>query len=195
MINRFFTKTISLFFLGLAGCASGPAPSLYLLDSSDFTPSIVTSEKRVGFAEVTLPSYARQEKIVSLTSQYKVFKDDDHRWATPPSESVSSFMAWALEQDLQTVVVVRPYPQSLDPEFSVRVAFDRFLMDTDGSSILSGQFLISNDIKILVIERFKLSTPSQSKTYEGYADAVRDGLREISLRMSSRLKDLEAQAY
>ena len=181
---------IALLLAGaVAGCAAAPDPTLYILASETAPPTTLNSDRRIGLSEITLPAYARQLPIASLSATNRIVQDDDHRWAAPPSEVISAALSRALERELQSAVVIRPYPRGLEPDVQLRVTFDRFLRSADGGAELNGQFLLIEGRADAVssIQRFSITVPARGSGYEAYMRAVASAVDELSVTIASAL--------
>ncbi|MEM8784630.1 MAG: ABC-type transport auxiliary lipoprotein family protein [Pseudomonadota bacterium] len=167
-----------LFILVIAAnCAPTPAPDLYFLDAAPALNAEMTPNQRIGLAEIELPTYARKQPIASRLATYRIVQDDDHRWATPPTEQISSTFSKLLEGKTQNSVVLRPYPRGLAPSHEVRITFDRFLRDFEGTALMSGQYLIINRQQVVShVRRFDYSVGADAEGYEGYMAAVIEAL-------------------
>ena len=181
-----------LFFLSLfSGCASKPTPDLYFLDHASTQVVEQKFRERIGLAEVILPSYARKEKIASLTDRHRIFQDDNHRWAEPPEVAVSVAFTRALEFRLNRSVLLQPYPRALAPALQVKIVFDRFLRGPDSQAQLSGQYLLLADegSEVLAIVRFQYAVSADSPDYPGYMGAILKAIALISDRIAADIEE------
>lgn len=156
----------------LTGCASAPDPVLYTLSVPKAPQSVEPSQEIIGLSEVDLPAYARNVQITSAVNDFQIIEDDDHRWAVPPSEAITSTLAGVLEQRTGQKVVKRPYPAGLTPGTRVSISFDRLIRDPSGAASLKGQFILIGAKDEAVLESFELSVPANGKDYDQYMSAL-----------------------
>ncbi|MEM1262394.1 MAG: PqiC family protein [Pseudomonadota bacterium] len=178
-----------LAMIALAGCASAPNPTLYMLPAPLGDGSSATRTIAIGLAEVELPAYARSSLIASADSEHRVRLDDNHRWASPPSEALTRGLAVRLENQLQADVLVRPYPREFVPALVIEVSFDELLRSTDGAATMRGKALLvhARDRDVTIV-RFEIhETPSGNRGYEGFMAAIGAGLTELASRISATI--------
>ncbi|MFK7957104.1 MAG: membrane integrity-associated transporter subunit PqiC [Lysobacterales bacterium] len=179
--------------LGLAACG---APNRYLLDMTD-TMGVASGQsdfQRIGLQEVTLPDYARGEKIASLQAGSTILQDDKNRWAESPEDAVARNLAAAIGKGLSAVVLVEPYPRGLDPDLQIEVRFDRFVRDQSaGVASLSGQFIVSSGDgrRVVHIASFAGNYRLASDDYAGFVEALKGGLAELANTINQAAASLE----
>ncbi len=184
---------VSVSVLCLAACGS---PNRYLLDMTD-NKQVVQGQsdfQRIGLQKVSLPDYARGEKIASLMAGSAILQDDKNRWAESPEDAIARSLAAAIGRGLSAVVLVEPYPRGLNPDLQIEVRFDRFVRDqTAGVASLSGQFIVSSGDgrQVIHIESFAGNYRLSSEGYGGYVDALKEGLAELANTINQAAASLE----
>lgn len=187
MMNvRLAARAILLCVTGLAGCGSGPEPILYTLDPPSSAVEATRDGPRVSLPSVDLPAYARSNLIASADGPNRIVVDDDHRWASPPSESVTLALARHLESALDATVLVQPHPRGFDAELIITVTFDRFLRSGSGAAELSGRAVIASGSAPDVM-RFSITAPADGGDYSDFMTSVDRALAEIAARVAKRV--------
>ena len=171
----------------IAACASAPDPILYTLADRSPSEGSLVSEQIIGLSELTLPAYARNQQITTAISPYRVTEDDDHRWAIPPSEALTTALSNALETSSGSTVLQRPYPAGVRPDIRLSLSFDRLLRGPNGEAEMTGQYLIQSDGRDAEISRFSLRVQSSDKSYEAYMAALSDGLSDLGAEIAAKL--------
>ncbi|MEO0345294.1 MAG: PqiC family protein [Pseudomonadota bacterium] len=172
--------------IGLAGCGSGPEPVLYTLDPPFSTVEATHNGPRISLPSVELPAYARSSLIASADGANRIVVDDDHRWASPPSESVTLALARHLESALDATVLVQPHPRGFDAELVITVSFDRFLRSANGAAALSGRAVIASGSAPEVM-RFSITPSAAGGDYSDFMTSVDQALAEIANRVAKRV--------
>ncbi|MEL7536827.1 MAG: ABC-type transport auxiliary lipoprotein family protein [Pseudomonadota bacterium] len=177
----------------VAACSSAPEPVLYTLEPSLTGRDSQRDGPRISLAEVELPAYARSNLIASADGPNKIRLDDDHRWASVPSESITSALAQQLEAALDGTVLVQPHPRRFRPTLAIRVNFDRLLRTERGAAELSGRAIISVDAsESIEIVRFAVVGAATGADYAAYMASVQAALEEIASRIADRVTSLPA---
>ena len=187
MTEGLAARILLLAAIGLAGCGSGPEPVLYMLDPPFSSVEATGIGPRVSLPSVDLPAYARSNLIASADGPNRIVVDDDHRWASPPSESVTLALARHLETALDATVLVQPHPRGFDAELVITVAFDRFLRSGSGAAELSGHAVIASGSAPDVM-RFSITAPAEGGDNSDFMTSVDRALAEIAARVAKRVK-------
>ncbi len=185
-------KSILKAFAGLAvivtaACSSTPDPNYYMLSQQQTRP--VSSTQFIGLDAVTLPNYARQDKIASLSGPNVITLDDDNRWAEPAEQITAANLARNIMRASNMHVAVRPYPRGLEPAYKVELVFDTFIRGTDGSAQIAGQYFIMKGRQehVTNIQRFDITVPARSDSYEAYMIAMSSALETLSNRIAQNI--------
>ncbi|MEM9739362.1 MAG: PqiC family protein [Pseudomonadota bacterium] len=176
---------------GLGACASAPDPMLYTLAPSSPAEGSVDDGVLIGLSEIGLPSYARNQQITTARGPYRVTEDDDNRWARPPAEAISARMASVLEAEIGGDVLMRPYPAGVRPDIRLTVSFDRLLRASGGGAELAGQYIITGIDDEVQVDRFDIRVPAQAGDYEGYMQALADGLDRLCDQIAEMVEELD----
>ena len=174
--------------IGASGCTSTPDPVLYTLGSPSSAPAANSSKQVIGLSELSLPAYARNLQITTALSAYRVSEDDDHRWASPPSEALTAALSKALESSTGSTVLQRPYPSGVRPDIRLTITFDRLLRGEKGDAEMSGQYLIQTQDETTEIKRFSIIVPSDGSSYEAYMAALSTGLIELGSEIATHIE-------
>ena len=173
---------------GLGACASAPEPMLYTL-APPSSGEDRSAEKRslIGLSEITLPSYARNQQITTATGRYRLTEDDDHRWASPPSEAISEQLSAMLETQTGGDVLLRPYPTGVRPDVRLTISFSRLLRGADGGAEMTGQYIITSIDNDVHVGRFDIRVGSNTTDYVDYMAALSEGLDRLGGEIASHL--------
>ena len=186
MTERLAARILLLAAIGLAGCGSGPEPVFYTLDPPFSSVEATGIGPRISLPSVDLPAYARSSLIASADGANRIVVDDDHRWASPPSESDTLALARHLESALDATVLVQPHPRGFDAELVITVSFDRFLRSGSGAAELSGRAVIANGSAPDVM-RFSITASAEGGDYSDFMTSVDRALAEIANRVAKRV--------
>lgn len=191
------TIRCSLMILGLSAfvtsCSSAPDPILYTLADPALPTSAITNEQIIGLSELTLPAYARNQQITTAISPYRISEDDDHRWASPPSEALTTALSKALEKNSGSTVLQRPYPTGVRPDVRVSLTFDRLLRGADGEAIMAGQYLVQRASRQAEVNRFSIAVPTSNDSYEAYMAALSTGLNALGEQITAQMATVPSE--
>ena len=162
-----------------AACASSTPPKLYSLEAPKSGMGTKSFDRIIGLSEVELPSYARNLQITTSTAPGELEEDDDHRWASPLPEMVTSSLARHIEIASGETVVVRPLPSRVRADINIQVRVDQLWRDSDGGAELNGQYVIIASNDEAKIGRFEISVPAKSKDYSSYTRAMNAAIEEL----------------
>ncbi|MEM1036266.1 MAG: PqiC family protein [Pseudomonadota bacterium] len=180
--------TLSGLIVGMAACASAPDPMLYTLSPIGASErSGLGDGTLIGLSEITLPSYARNQQITTAISPNRLTENDDHRWASPPSEAISEYLSIVLESETNSDVLVRPYPSGVRPELRLTISFSRLLRRNEGGAELAGQYIITGLGDDVQVSRFDIGIPSKTTDYFGYMEALSEGLDRLGGVIADRI--------
>ncbi|MEL6831059.1 MAG: PqiC family protein [Pseudomonadota bacterium] len=177
--------------LGFGGCASAPDPILYTLSMPAPQLDDTRAEGMIGLSELSLPAYARNQQITTAVNDFQIKEDDNHRWAVPPSEALTSALAQMLEQETGQSVLKRPYPNGIRPELRVSVTFDRMLRGINGQAELSGQYIVSSRTSSPLVGSFSVYVPASDGSYDAYMAAMASGVEKLSRLIAADITTLE----
>jgi len=173
---------------GVTACSSAPDPVLYTLADRNLVSSPGLAKEVIGLSELRLPAYARNQQITTAVSPYRITEDDDHRWATPPSEALTSSLSKSLEGNTGRTVLQTPYPSSVRPDIRVTISFDRLLRGIDGDAEMGGQYLIQAPDADTIIKRFNIAVSANGDDYEDYMAAVTEALDELGAEIAAEMR-------
>ncbi len=180
------TSLLGLVLVALSACGSGPPPKLYLLVppvvESDASARATNSIKALGISQVTLPSYAADERIATMSTSGVVSHIGDQRWAEEPEDAITRLLAKQLEQRGAQTVLREPWPRDYEPEARVEISFGRLLREQHGGASFSGQIqLLSADGRALLQQiPFEFAVLGESTGSREFFRAVATGVDEIA---------------
>lgn len=188
-LKTVFPMTLALC---MTACSSGPPPTLYIIDDPQpvaQSGGSFADSTSLGVFEVTLPTYARGEKLARYDGPGQIVHLDDHRWAEPPEEAITTALARSLARRLDDIVIQQPYPRGLRPTQQVRVVFERFVVGPSNEAQLSGHFLLfpSDGDRAPTLTRFDVAIPANGSSYADAIEAFKSGVNELARRIAQTL--------
>ncbi len=187
------TALLGLALVALSACGGGPPPKLYLLVPPVFEGSASARAdnliKTLGISQVTLPGYAADERIATVSTSGVVSQLDDQRWAEEPEEAITRLLAKQLEQRGAQIVLREPWPRDYEPEARVEISFGRLLREEHGGASFAGQIqLLSADGRALLQQiPFEFAVLGESSGSREFFRAVARGIDEIALMVVEAL--------
>lgn len=189
-MHQLRTVAICGAILVLASCASSPDPKLYKLPDLHSQTPLASEAGLISLSELEMPAYARNLQITTAISTTELEEDDQHRWASPPTELFTSALAQHIEHAVEGVVLVRPLPAGIRSEFVVEVELDALFRTRLGGAYVRGQFILIGPGKSNHTQRFEFDVTSNSSSYEDYALALNGALRLLASEISIGLERL-----
>ena len=164
----------------LAGCARGPAPSLYMLDLP-FAAEMAGIEKgiAVGIGPVEFPQYLDRPQIITRDGANRLFASEAHVWAEPIKSSASRVLAVTIAGRLDSnrvYLVPRRVRTPLDWRAEIDVG--RFDGSLGGNVLLAVRWsLYRGEDKAVVLSRVSVIEEAVAtegeETYGGPRDRER----------------------
>jgi len=178
--------------LSLMSCVGGPAPKQYLLEPvyDVANESIAPAISAIALAEVSVPSYAKDDRLASRSKDFEIEYDTESQWAESPQDALTRVLANRLRYYLESNVVVEPWPRGYEPEARVEVQFDKILREETGGAELAGQIrIISGDGRsMLDVRTFQLVRYANNLNPNAYFAAVSAGVNDISRMIADSLR-------
>ncbi len=178
--------------LSLMSCVGGPAPKQYLLEPvyDVANESIAPAISAIALAEVSVPSYAKDDRLASRSKDFEIEYDTKSQWAESPQDALTRVLANRLRYYLESNVVVEPWPRGYEPEARVEVQFDKILREETGGAELAGQIrIISGDGRsMLDVRTFQLVRYANNLNPNAYFAAVSAGVNDISRMIADSLR-------
>jgi len=175
---------LAVSMLGISACGSGPASRLYLLEPWDETTQRVveTEFSELGLSVVSLPGYAKDERIATRKNTASVYLDDRHRWAESPEDAITRVLAEGLRLHSGATVLTEPWPRGYKPQARVEVVFDRLLRVPNGGSDMAGQIrLIAGDGRsVLSVTPFQVAYDGNSQEPEAFFLSTAAAINDIA---------------
>ena len=186
-MKNIFAAILATPIVFLAACASSAPPKLYSLETPKNGMAAESFDRIIGLSEVELPSYARNLQITTSTAPGELEEDDDHRWASPLPEMVTSSLARHIEIASGETVVVRPLPSRVRADINIQVRVDELWRDNQGGAKLNGQYVIIASTDDAKIGRFEISIPGRTKDYSSYTRAMNAAIKELAEEIGNKL--------
>lgn len=178
--------TVGAAALLLGGCAASAPEKRFLLAPAESAAEQAVWARLVGLREVSLPAYARDERIFRRGPDGALAADEAIRWADAPERFVTQHLARGIDGALSANVVAEPWPRAARPDVTVEVVFDRLLAEADGSVAAAGQLRLAREAGRgdLAIGSFNL---------RGAAPAATSGMARVTAAYAAALDKLAAQ--
>jgi uncharacterized lipoprotein YmbA len=139
-LNRIIAIVVAS--LALAACGS--------TEISRFAGEAAAPSERIGIRyasvsvrEISLPTYASAEFLVTEAADGSLVEDPDTLWADDPVRDVTLGFARALTTITQARVAPDPWPFRSVPEVTVDIRVDKFVARSDGTFVATGQYFIA----------------------------------------------------
>ena len=191
--NRHVTTTVALaaFLLSIAGCATGPPPTFYLLDwgATDQLPGVERGIA-VGVGPIEIPEYLNRPQIVTRATRNKLDLSESHQWAEPLKDSVSRVIAVNLAQALDTNrVYILPRRQRTPLDYKVSIDVARFDGSVGGDAVLGVRWtLFGKDGKEMLLTKVSIITePAESGQYDALVAAKSHTLEILSQEIATAI--------
>ena len=132
----------------LAGCASSPASSFYILsplpEAKARQETLVEGEVSLGIGPVTLPDYMDRPQMVSgIVGAGRIEVDEYQRWGGSLRADIVNTLGENLAHLLGTSrVVILPAEVKLPVQYRLVVDILRFEADSDGQALLKARWAL-----------------------------------------------------
>jgi hypothetical protein len=143
-------------------------------------------EISVGVGPITIPGYLKRTRLVTRQSNNELRYLETERWAQPLEESLQYAIAANLGTLLWTdEVILHPWYNTRQPDYSVEVDVGRFESNEDGAAALVARWIVRDpDGVLLAAGTFDRVLPSDSTsiatTVEAQSQLVAAMSREIA---------------
>ncbi|MEK6216384.1 MAG: PqiC family protein [Boseongicola sp.] len=183
---------IIAFSLALAACSSGGETTRFLGQAAVPAERIGIRYTSVSVREVSLPSYAAAEFLVTETEDGRLVESPDTLWADDQVRDVTLGFSQALRTITQARVAPDPWPFRSAPEAMVDIRVDTFVARANGTFIATGQYFVAPEdeeqperalgfsisVPYLVAGGYRAIAGAQSRAVTALAEHVaRYGLR------------------
>ena len=129
--------------LGFAACSSSN-------DITRFAGPTAAPSKRIGIRyasvsvrEISLPTYASAEFLVTEAADGTLVEDPDTLWADDPVRDVTLGFSRALTTITKARVAPDPWPFRSVPEATVDIRVDTFVARSNGTFVATGQYFVA----------------------------------------------------
>jgi uncharacterized protein len=178
--------------LSLAGCATGPPPTFYLLHSPDSVE--LTGVERgvaVGVGPVELAPYLDRPQIVNRDSRLQLDLSEANQWAEPLKFGIPRSIAVNLSNLLQSNrVYLIPMRRQVPLDYQVAIDIPRFDGQLGGDAILSARWTLfrKDTSEVLLAKISVIREASESSDYEAMVAAGSRALEKLSEEIANAIK-------
>ncbi|HYE35610.1 PqiC family protein [Methylocaldum sp.] len=191
-MTRFLWMTL---FAGLfAGCGGSAPARFYTLmptnDPATARGTLSDSTEVIVVGPVTIPAALDQPQLVITKGEHEVEVLEQHRWAAPFKDEITSALAARLSRLLGNATVAA-YLQSgsLDPDVRILVDISRFeLRPGDGGAFEALWTIKSNDERTARRGHTKLSIPAAGEDYAELVTAQSRALDAMAQDLAAALR-------
>jgi uncharacterized lipoprotein YmbA len=146
--------------LTVAGCASSPAPRLYVLTPLAEPGNPLPGDPAVGVGPVALAPHLDRPQIVRRRGN-ELFPAELDRWGEPLADGVARVLAEDLARLLASDKIwVYPWRPAVRPDFEVTVEVLRCDAGEDGDVVLAARFAIFGGGEAVLVRRFERREPA-----------------------------------
>lgn len=147
----------------LTGCLTAEAPR-FAVEPVVSTLRTSTSARTISIAEVSLPAYAKEQRIIIQNANGALVPLPDADWADEQERAMTYALVRNLSEISNAQVAADPWPLGGIPEAEVKVRVETMLFDRNGVMTLSGQFTVRRDEleSRNTIEPFRIQTSARS---------------------------------
>lgn len=135
------TRLLPFLCLLLAACGSGPE-FRYAVPTIEAGPRIAVSARAIEVREVTLPTYAAEERIHLQDADGAIVASDDLLWSDDPAREMTLTLSRVLAETTGAQVAGEPWPFEAFPDAQVEVRVDQMVALNNGTFRLSGQYYV-----------------------------------------------------
>lgn len=145
----------------LAGCLPADDPLLYTAPGGAIDRRVNVPQQTISVREVSLPSYAANERISVRFTPLQITESSENIWADDPVRAITLRLSQAIGDLTGRTVAADPWPYRAPPEVTVDVRIEEFVAEATGEFIARGQFYIAHEDAELRGRSvtFDLSTP------------------------------------
>ena len=178
--------------LWLAGCATGPPPTFYVLQSPDSVE--LTGVERgvaVGVGPVELAPYLDRPQIVNRDSRFRLDLSEANQWAEPLKFAIPRAIAVNLSNLLQSNrVYLIPMRRQVPLDYQVAIDIPRFDGQLGGDAILSARWTVfrKDTSEVLLAKISVIREASESSDFEAMVAAGSRALEKLSEQIASAIK-------
>lgn len=127
--------------LFVAACSSAPELR-YSVPQIDPGSGIAVSARHVEVRDVTLPTYAAEERIYIQQEDGALVASDALLWSDDPRRAMTLTLARTLNAVTSARVAPEPWPFDALPDAEVQVRVDEMVAEFGGTFRLSGQYFV-----------------------------------------------------
>ncbi|MBT8460770.1 MAG: hypothetical protein HKP37_06385 [Boseongicola sp.] len=132
-----------LLLLGFAACSSSNEITRYSGETAVPSERIGIRYASVSVREISLPTYASAEFLVTEAEDGTLIEDPDTLWADDPVRDVTLGFSRALTTVTRARVAPDPWPFRSVPDATVDIRVDTFVARSNGTFVATGQYFVA----------------------------------------------------
>ena len=129
--------------LGVAACSSSNEIIRFSGETAAPSERIGIRYASVSVREISLPTYASAEFLVTEAEDGTLVEDADTLWADDPVRDVTLGFSQALTTITRARVAPDPWPFRSVPDVTVDIRVDTFVARSNGTFIATGQYFVA----------------------------------------------------
>lgn len=140
-LNRI--SAIFVLLLGLAACSPSDNITRFAGEAAAPSERIGIRYTSVSVREISLPTYASAEFLVTEAADGTLVENPDVLWADDPVRDVTLAFARALATITQARVAPDPWPFRSVPEAIVDIRVEKLVARSNGTFVATGQYFVA----------------------------------------------------
>lgn len=198
----FYAAALALIAGWLGGCATTPAPKLYVFAPHDGWQSVAareveSSDYTIRIAAVKLPPYVDRPQMVTRVSDNEIRVDEFNRWGISLNQAIQELLGGALARNLpEAYVDVMTATTRHPPGYLVQVEIVRLDGFLGGPVELIAQWRVERGgpEPVTIIQKLdRYEQVSAARTYESYVQSIRNLLAEMGEAIARAIADDRAK--
>lgn len=177
----------------LGGCASGPPPSLYILDTQ--APAQLPGLEQgivIGLGPIETPRYLDRNQIVARGDTPKLEASGQHQWAEPLKSGIGRVLMVNLGLELDSNRIYElPMRRRRNLDYKVPIDVLRFDGVLGREVVLSARWtLLSDDGKKVLLSRVsRIIEPTGGSDVEAFVAAQGRALAKLATEIADAIKE------
>ncbi|SPF81667.1 PqiC family protein [Pseudoprimorskyibacter insulae] len=169
----------------LWGCAGDPARVVVAPETSTMT--VRTTARSVEIKEVSLPAYAKEDKIALQNADGSVTSLEDSIWADEPERAMTNALVRNLTAITGRQIAASPWPLRGFPDAELSVRVEQMLVQAGAGLLLTGQYAVGFESGAGQIKPFSITVPVSATDQNGVAQAHDAAWRQLAERIAKDL--------
>jgi uncharacterized protein len=180
----------------LVGCATTPAPRLYVFAPRDgwqhvAVRDVASSDYTIRFAAIKLPAYLDRPQMVTRITDNEIKVDQFNRWGIPLNQTILELLGGALATKLPNAYVdVMTASSRQPPGYLVQLEIVRLDGFLGGPVELIAQWRVQRGgaAPVTIIQKLsRYEQVSSARSYDAYVESIRHLLVEMGEEIAAAI--------